>query len=56
MKKNERFGNDLTSLFIPMGGGLTAPPIYGKKDNYPFQPKTDKKFSNKKRERRNILN
>ena len=39
-----------------MGGGLTAPPIYGKKDNYPFQPKTDKKFSDKKRERRTILN
>lgn len=32
-----------------MGGGLTAPPIYGKKDNYPFQPKTDKKSSTKKR-------
>ena len=31
-----------------MGGGLTAPPIYGKKDNYPFQPKTDKKSSTKK--------
>lgn len=27
---------------------MTAPPLDGKKDNYPFQPKTDKKFSNKK--------
>ena len=27
---------------------MTAPPLAGKKDNYPFQPKTDKKFSNKK--------
>ena len=42
--------------FYPYGEGLDALPIYGKKDNYPFQPKTDKKFSNKKREKRNVLN
>ena len=48
MKKGERFGNDLTSLFIPMGGGLTAPPIYGKKDDLSFQTKNRQKINDEK--------
>lgn len=34
--------------FLSLWEGLDCPPIYGKKDNYPFQPKTDKKSSTKK--------
>ena len=31
-----------------MGGGLTAPPIYGKKDNEEQNPKPNKKSATKK--------
>ena len=34
-----------------MGGGLTAPPIYGKKDNYPPSTQNRQKIRDKKKRR-----
>ena len=42
--------------FLSLWEGLDCPPIYGKKDNYPFQTKNRQKISDEKRERRTILN
>ena len=45
-----------TSLFTPRGGGLTAPPLDGEKDNEEQNPKPNKKSAMKKRKMRNVLN